>query len=375
MKNIIVTIALCFILASCAPGASQAQQFTTQPLSSNTAQPSAIGTQTSFPTNPTLTPIHTTEPTSTPFQAIAATATPKPAATLNQTSTSTQPAVTLLPAATGAAKVPDFDHIILIVFENQSYDAVIGSSSMPHLNAFAKQYVLMTQYYAVSHPSLPNYIALMSGGTQGITSDCTDCFVDAPNLGDVLDANGRTWKAYEENMPSACYIGNANPYVQKHNPLLYFNSIRNDQTLCQNDIVPITQLDQDLAANQLPNFSFIEPNLCNSGHDCSKSTADSWLYQMVTKLQASPALGNNYLIAITYDEAATSDKSSCCGMGNKAGGRVATILISPEAKPGFTDTTPVSHYGLLKTILSAWNLPDIGFTSNPATQPITAPWK
>ena len=317
-------------------------------------------------------------PSSTPFQPPVATETAMPQATIMST-----PVVTATPMAAenttvstaGSATVPNFDHIILIVLENEGYNAVIGSSSTPNLTALATKNVLMTNYYAVSHPSLPNYIALMSGGTQGITSDCTDCFVNAPNLGDLLVANGRTWKAYEEDMPSPCFIGNSGKYAQKHDPLLYFDTIRQNTALCQKSIVPLTQLTKDLAANQLPNFAFIMPNLCNSGHDCPISTADTWVNQMVNELQASPALGKNYLIVITFDEAATSDKSSCCGMPKSAGGKVATILISPLAKQGFEDSTPVSHYSLLKTILTAWKLPDLGNTSLPGTQPITAPWK
>ena len=129
---------------------------------------------------------------------------------------------------------------------------------------------------------------MMSGSTQNITSNCTDCFVNQPNLADEIEASGRTWKSYFEDMPSPCFIGNKNPYVQMFNPFLYFNSIRLDATRCDRSIVPLTQLEEDLAANQLPNFSFIMPNLCNSGHDCSAETADNWVGSMVTELQAFP---------------------------------------------------------------------------------------
>ncbi len=135
----------------------------------------------------------------------------------------------------------------------------------------------------------------------------------------------------------------------------------------------MTQLDADLNANKLPNFSFVMPNLCDSGHDCSASTADNWLNDMVSKLQSSPALGNNSLIVVTFDEAKTSDKSSCCGLGN-GGGHVATVLISPKAKSPFQDPTPYSHYSLLKTILVAWNLPQLGKTDESSIEPIVAPW-
>ncbi len=269
--------------------------------------------------------------------------------------------------------VPNFEHVVLIVLENEDYEKVIGSDRMPNLNRLAQQNVLLSNYFAVEHPSLPNYIALVSGGTQNITDDCNDCFVDQPNLADLMEANGRTWKAYEEDMPSPCFVGDAGGYAQKHDPFIYFDSIRLNADRCQRSIVPMTQLDQDLAANQLPDFAFVMPNLCNSAHDCPLKTADTWVNDMVEKLQASPGFGENTLIAITFDEGDKKNTGSCCGMG-AAGGRVATVLISPLARRGFEDGTAYSHYSLLKTLLVAWGLPDLGQTRQEETQPIAAPW-
>jgi phosphatidylinositol-3-phosphatase len=271
-------------------------------------------------------------------------------------------------------KIPNFDHIVLTVLENEDYSSVIGNPQMPNLNTLAKKYVTLSNYFAVSHPSLPNYISIMSGDTQNITSDCTKCFVNAPNIADLLGAAGKTWKSYEEDMPSPCYIGDNKLYAQKHDPLLYFDSIRMNQTLCNQNIVPLSQLDSDLAANKLPNFSFIMSNLCNSGHDCSLNVSDAWIGKIVDKLTSSTALGKNSLIIIVYDEGAKNSTASCCGMQSQGGGQVAALLISPLAKPGFTDNTAYDHYSVLKTILTAWNLPALGKTQDPATLPIVAPW-
>jgi len=268
--------------------------------------------------------------------------------------------------------IPNFDHIVIILLENRDYTGAIGNPQMPHLNALAQQNTLLSNYFAVRHPSLPNYIALMSGSTQSITKDCTDCFINQPNLADRIEAGGRTWKSYLEGMPSPCFIGDSSPYAQKHNPLLYFDSVRLDAARCQRSILPLTALDADLAANQLPNFSFIMPNLCNSGHNCDAGTADTWMNNMVTKLQASPSFGKNSLIIVTFDEGGEKSTESCCGLGTKAGGQVATLLISPKARQGFTDSTAYSHYSLLKMILSAWNLPDLGQSAS--APPIRAPW-
>jgi len=330
---------------------------------------------------PTQTIVITAPPS--PFQGAApaqAQALTQPPARNNPSSTATPQSPTgnsrssmSTPQSNEAVGVPNFDHIILIVLENQDYSVAMDGSSMPHLVDLAQKNVLLTDYFAASHPSLPNYLALMSGSTQGVASDCMNCFVNAQNLANEIQSSGRTWKAYLESMPSPCFLGNADPYAQKHNPLLYFDSIRLDASVCDASIVPMTQLDADLKANKLPDFSFIMPNLCDSGHDCKAGTADHWLNGMVSKLQDSSALGKNSLIILTFDEAKASDKTSCCGLGS-GGGHVATVLISPLAKPGFQDNTPYSHYSLLKTILTAWDLPSLGKTSQSTVQPIVAPW-
>jgi len=356
MKKYILLTIFCLILAACQPG--QAVVSNSKPRTDNTVAtaqlPPAIQTvvQQTFTTS-TPQPL----PTATPNSVVA-------------------PATALQGSAQGSVtgKIPAFDHIVMIALENEDYEAIIGNPQMPNVNALAQQYVLLSNYFAVTHPSLPNYIALMSGDTQNIHSDCNDCFVNATNIADLITASGRTWKSYEEDMPSACFIGDSKLYAQKHNPLLYFDSVRLNTALCDKSIVPLTQLDSDLASSQLPNFSFVMPNLCNSGHDCAPDKSDTWIHDMVAKLQASPALGTNSLIVIVYDEGAKDNKGSCCGMGSKAGGKVAAILISPLAKPAFNDDTEYSHYSLLKTILTAWNLPALGMTQNPATLPIVAPW-
>jgi phospholipase C len=277
---------------------------------------------------------------------------------------------TLSPAVT---KIPVFDHIITIMFENRDFQQAIGNSDLPTFNQLANQNVLLTNYYAVTHPSLPNYIALIGGDTFGITTDCTDCFINQPSLPDLIEASGRTWKTYQEDLPSPCFVGNSGRYAQKHDPFIYFDPIRNNPDRCKRGIVSLKELEQDLRANQLPNYAFIMPNLCNSAHDCSLTVADHWLGQMIQKLLASQALGQTYLIFITFDES-DADDSSCCGLPAKAGGRVPAILISPQAKSAYKDETPYSHYGFLKTILTSWELPELGFTAKSTTQAITDPW-
>jgi hypothetical protein len=319
--------------------------------------PISVSTQNSAYNQASPTSVVTTVATMTPTATMTATPSPSAATEVKQN------------------QVPNFDHIVLMVLENEDFKKIVDNPEMPLLNALAKKYVLLSNYFSISHPSLPNYIALVSGDTQGITKDCRDCFVDQPNLADLIEKSGKTWKAYLEDMPGTCYLGDADPYFQKHNPFIYFDSVRLDPTRCQRSIVPLTELDKDLAANNLPNFSFIMPNICNSGHDCPLSSSDKWVANMVSKLQASPSFGNNTLIIITFDEGDKDSTGSCCGMGKVAGGQVFTTLISPLAKEGLSDPTPYSHFSLLKTILQAWNLPGLGKTTDPTTQSVLLPWK
>ena len=127
------------------------------------------------------------------------------------------------PAPTAPVRaLPNFSHIYVILMENEEQSGVIGSSAAPYINSLARQYAQASQYFGVSHPSLPNYLELLGGSTFGISSDCTDCFVNAPNLADQLDAAHKSWKAYMEDMPSPCFVGNAGDYAQKHDPFIYF---------------------------------------------------------------------------------------------------------------------------------------------------------
>ena len=313
-------------------------------------------TPTALPPSPTVTLL----PTVTPVP----TNTVVPSPTTEAATSTVQP----------QAGVPNFDHIVMIMFENKEFGSVIGNSLMPYYNQLAKENTLLTQFYAVTHPSLPNYLALMGGDTFGITSDCNKCFVNAPSLPDLLEATGRTWKTYQEDMPSPCFIGDTNSYVQKHNPFIYFDPIRTDSTRCERSVVPLTTLQTDIEAGTLPNFLFIMPNLCNTSHDCPLNVADAWLQNLLTQLL--PALdgsGDSYLLVMMFEEG--QGTHSCCGLPAEAGGRVPVVLYSPLVKNGFEDSSPYTHYSLLKTISQSWGLPFLGHGADDNNVLITAPWK
>jgi phosphatidylinositol-3-phosphatase len=263
--------------------------------------------------------------------------------------------------------LPAFSHIFVIVMENRGYSDIIGQAQAPYLNELAKTYGLATSLYAVAHPSLPNYLALLGGETFGIRSDCTTCYVQAPNLVDDLEAAHKTWRAYMESLPQPCFVGDAYPYAQKHDPFMYFDDIRMNTARCH-QIVPLTQLQSDLTSNQVPDFAWITPNLCSDMHDCSTSVGDSWLASWVPRILTSPAWRLGGALFITWDEGTTND--GCCRYA--AGGHIATLVISPLGRPHYASNVPYDLYSLLRTITDAWKMRELGHAADPATTPFSS---
>ena len=351
-----------FLLASCGRRSSSgntptaSQPTAEQPTATSEQRPATV---TASPLPPSHTPVPFTQ-----------TATPSSTPTSTPSSTPS-PTITFTPTPTPL--VPNFPHIFLIILENKEFGTVIGPHrGMPNLNLWASEYTLLTQYYAIRHPSLPNYLALIGGDTFGVDTDCNTCYQNALTLPELIEASGRTWKGYFEDMPEPCYVGDTHIYVQKHNPFMYFDSIRLNVERCQRSVVPLTQLNADLAANDLPDFALIIPNLCNDAHDCSVEIADTWLDHWVPPLMHTQAYDEGALIALTFEEG--QGEHTCCGL-TTGGGRVAMILISNWVKRGFQDDTPYTHYSLLKTISAAWELPYLGHAADESIVLIVKPWE
>ena len=305
-----------------------------------------------------------------------ATYTPPPTATVTPIPPTTTPAPTATATYTATLPplVPDFGHIVLILFENKEFGSVIGSPLMPNYNRLAREYTLLTQYYAITHPSLPNYIALVGGDTFGIDQNCEDCFINAQSLPDLIEATGRTWKTYQEDMPEPCFIGSTLLYAQKHNPFVYFDPIRLNADRCARTVVPLTALQTDIDSGALPNFLFIKPNICNDSHDCDLDVSDAWLTNLLgTLIPALDATGRPYFVAMLFEEGQGSH--TCCGLPEPGGGRVPVVIYSPQVKNGFEDPTPYTHYSLLKTISESWGLPYLGHAAEDNHTLIQAPWK
>jgi acid phosphatase len=270
-----------------------------------------------------------------------------------------KPGAPLAVGAVPALPVSQRSHLVIVVLENREYSEVIGSSSAPYINRLAARYGLATQSYAVTHPSLPNYIALTSGATHGIDSDCTSCSVSARNVVDQLEAAGRTWRAYMEDLPHPCFLGaSAGGYAKKHDPFAYYRDIASSPARCRR-IVPFTALAADLRAGALPAYSFITPNLCDDAHDCSLRTADRFLARTLPPILHE--LGPRGLLVLSWDEG-TLDTGCCAGAH---GGRIATVLAGPGVRPGARSALPVDDYGVLATVERALGLPPLGGAADP----------
>jgi phosphatidylinositol-3-phosphatase len=301
-------------------------------------------------------------------------------------------------------------HVFVINLENKSYDSVWGAdSAAPYLSQTLRgQGVLLSQYYAIAHLSMPNYIAQLSGqGPNPATRD--DCHTyepldstgtaalgqvegigcvypdSVPTLAGQLSAAGKTWKGYMEDMGTPCrhpepgardMNQNANAdgqYATRHNPFVYFTSITSSPE-CQANVVDFSNLSADLrTVDTTPNLSYITPNLCNDGHDhpCvdgregGLATSDEWLKQHVPEILSSPAFKQDGVLVITFDESEGKESASINIPGGAGGGRIGALVLSPRTKGGTTSERPYNHYSLLASIEDLFGLPYLGYAAAP----------
>jgi hypothetical protein len=331
-----------------------------------------------------------------------------------------------------AAAMPPIKHVFVIVLENQGFDSTFAPTTLATYLAdtLTAQGALLRQYYGIGHFSLDNYIAMISGmgATAQTQIDCPQ-FVDFVQTGTTsdgqpigagcvypasvktianqLDGRAYTWRGYMEDMgadntreSSACAhptIGRpdstewatpADQYATKHNPFMYFHSVI-DSPECKRRIVPLPVLSKDLgSASTTPNFSFITPNLCHDGHDrpCVNGepggleSANLFLKHWVPIITQSQAFRDDGLLIITFDEALSIDRSSCCGQvpGPNArvaqdamfgGGRIGAVLLSRFIKPGTVSEVPYNHYSLLKSIEDIFGVGHLGYAQQKSVAP------
>jgi hypothetical protein len=260
--------------------------------------------------------------------------------------------------------IPSFDRVVVIVFENKTYEQVLGSPDAPMFNELARRYAILTKYEGVAHPSLPNYLALIAGSTFGIDTDCTDCEVDGRNLADTLPPAGKSWKTYAEGLPAAGFTGPfSGRYVKKHVPFLYFRNVVTSQRR-RTRVVPLTRFRRDLDARALPSFSLVIPDICHDMHDCSVTVGDHWLRIFLAPLLKSREMARG-VVFVVFDETNPADTGR--------GERVPALALGPLVRPGSSSNALLSHYSLLRTIEDAWRLPRLG--ESKSARPITGIWR
>ena len=239
---------------------------------------------------------------------------------------------------------PPPSHVFVIIMENRSY----GQALAGHYTAqLAKQYGLATNYHGVSHPSLPNYLAITSGSTWGITDDGFHP-LPAGGLGVQLTRAGVTWRAYMEGMSNGCF-GSGYPYALKHNPFAYYGGA------CPAQVVPFTQFAHDMAGD-VPRFVWITPGLCNDGHDCSTAVADAYLARTVPQILATSAWREGGVLFITWDE------------GEDSANSVLTLVVEPGMQP-VSSKADYNHFSLLAAVEDRLGVPRLGNAANASAMP------
>ena len=319
-----------------------------------------------------------------------------------------------------AGTLPPIRHVFVIMLENKTYAETFGANSAaPYLSrTLPSEGALVPNYYGVTHESLGNYIALISGqGSNPATQiDCVVTYSDVfPGLigpdgqalgagcaypksvttvAGQLNAGGLSWKGYMEDMGRACRhpaLGSRDPnitatvgdqYATRHNPFVYFHSII-DTPACARDDVPLAQLPADLtSASTTPNLAFITPNLCHDGHDSpcvdgqpgGLRSVNAFLTTWVPRILHSPAYRAGGLLAILFDEADGNDATACCNepkfpntvtngglVPGPGGGRTGAVFISPFIDPGTTDATAYNHFSVLRTVEDVFGLGHLGY--------------
>ncbi|MBV8302167.1 MAG: hypothetical protein JOY68_09630 [Candidatus Dormibacteraeota bacterium] len=303
--------------------------------------------------------------------------------------------------------VPHYQHVGVLVLENESESSTWGASSpATYLNSLVPDGAFAQNYYADGHVSLDNYISMTSGQPGTLTdTDCatvnlytcqqfvnTAAYMNGENIGDQVEGAELTWREYADSIPYSCFHADlsataspdpyqgdstsppAGNYADRHDPFVYYSDITGNQTRCVDDDVPFTQLATDITGNTVPNYFFITPDTCHDGHDDSPSCAtgspvpagcttagglvtfDCWLHSMLPSL-LTYLDANDGVLFITTDEAADSDTSGCCtgGPGGQAGvgGKVGLLALGYGVRAGYTSTADYDHVSQLRTMEDA----------------------
>jgi acid phosphatase len=254
--------------------------------------------------------------------------------------------ITPVPSPTSRPPRPRVDKLLVFVVENHSLDQMRGQ--MPYTRALAERYGYASDYVAITHPSLPNYLAIAGGSTFGVQDD------DAPSghqlrgssaFGEAAHS-GATARVYAEAMGSPCQLESAGRYAVKHNPWAYFVD---ERAACRRGDLPLTALAADVAGGSLPNVGMVIPDLCNDAHDCALGQADGWMRRYVGRVLAGPDWASGRLaVVITADED-----------DNHHGNRILTVVLHPALRHRVV-SAPLDHYSLTRAYADVAGVPPPG---------------
>lgn len=251
--------------------------------------------------------------------------------------------------------LPKPDHIVIVVEENKSYDQIIDNKKAPYINKLIRSGASFQKFYAITHPSEPNYLALFSGSIQDLTDDSCPHQYTTENLSSILAKAGYSFTTYSQSLPKTGYKGcRHGAYVRKHNPATNWQG----SNVGSNENLPFRDFPQNY--NKLPTVAFVIPDLDHDMHDGSISAGDTWLRANL-KHYARWAQNNNSLLVVTWDEDDDSQQN-----------QIATIIVGAHVRPGTYDT-PINHFNLLRTIEAMYGLPFLAKSAQAI--PITSPWR
>lgn len=240
---------------------------------------------------------------------------------------------------------PDFNKVMIVVLENTNYNAAITQTFLADL---AKRGARLDNMTALTHPSQGNYVSMIAGDTFGINSD-KNIDLDQRHIGDLLEEKGLTWKVYAEDYPGDCFLGGSKGnYARKHVPFLSFKNVSTNLKRCGN-IVNASQLDSDITSGNLSNYSLYIPNLKNDGHNTGVSFADQFMSKKFGPLLKDPKFMDHMLFIVTFDES-----------GSNKTNQIYTAAFGSSVITGAKSAVTYTHYSILKTIESVWNLGSLG---------------
>lgn len=267
------------------------------------------------------------------------------------------------------AQVPQSKHVWVLTEENHSYETVIGNSGMPYFNSLAAKYSLATQYYSEQHNSISALMWLVAGQPVTGNNTTTSCY-SVNNIARQLIAQGYKWRSYQEDLPYPGFsaVNNLN-YVRRHNPIIDFtDTCASSQKY---NSVPYTQLAADIANHATPNYAYITPSLIHDAHSGTLTAADAWLAEHVPAILALPEFqpGGDGILFVVWDEADLGNDNRCSStISSGCGGRLATLVIGPQVKPGYKSSIRYDHANLLSTVCAV-----MGLSSCPGGSAVESP--